>query len=118
MQEIDTRFNIHNPESPLYAFNNMGTPVSDPEIIHVVKSALQICHETGGAFDITISPLSDLWGFYNDSPKPTQYHIPGLPAIIGRWLQPPIPTPAPHSPVDSAARSGRGRLLAARPCGE
>ncbi len=72
MQEIEAKFNILNPKSPLYAFNHRGEPVSDQEILDVVRLALQVSHESGGAFDITISPLVELWGFYGDS-----YHLPG-----------------------------------------
>ncbi len=69
MQEVDTKFNILNPESPLYAFNHRGVPISDQEILKVVQIALQVAKESDGAFDITISPLVDLWGFYGDAPR-------------------------------------------------
>lgn len=68
MQEIDTKFNILNPRSPLYAFNHKGVPISDQEIIEVVRLALKVSRESDGAFDITMSPLTELWGFYGDSP--------------------------------------------------
>jgi thiamine biosynthesis lipoprotein len=69
MQEVDTKFNILNPKSPLYAFNRQGVPISDQEILDVVRLALEVSHDSGGAFDITISPLIELWGFYGDSPN-------------------------------------------------
>jgi len=69
MQEIDNKFNSQNPESPIYAFNHQGIPISDPEIVAMVRLALQIAKDTGGAFDITIAPLIELWGFYGDSPR-------------------------------------------------
>ena len=69
MQEIDVKFNALNPESPVYAFNHQGVPISDPEIIEVARLALQIARDSGGAFDITIAPLIELWGFYEKSPR-------------------------------------------------
>ena len=69
MQEIDTKFNSLNPESPIYAFNHQGVPISDPEIIDVVRLALQIARDSDGAFDITVAPLIELWGFYGKSPQ-------------------------------------------------
>ena len=69
MQEIDQKFNSQNPESPIYAFNHQGIPISDPEIVAMVRLALQIARDTGGAFDITIAPLIELWGFYGDAPR-------------------------------------------------
>jgi thiamine biosynthesis lipoprotein len=69
MQEVDSKFNSQNPESPIYDFNHQGIPISDPEIVAMVRLALQIAKDTGGAFDITIAPLIELWGFYGDSPR-------------------------------------------------
>lgn len=69
MQEIDVKFNALNPESPVYAFNHKGLPISDPEILGVVRSALQIARDSDGLFDITVAPLIETWGFYGDSPQ-------------------------------------------------
>lgn len=69
MAEVDAKFNIHNPDSPIHAFNRYGTPITDPEILGVVRYALDISRRTEGAFDITVSPLIDLWGFYDDAPR-------------------------------------------------
>lgn len=69
MQDVAAKFSMHNPKSPVYAFNNQGVPISDPEILEVVSIALEISKKSGGAFDITISPLTQLWGFYGDSPR-------------------------------------------------
>lgn len=68
MQEVDAKFNSLNPESAVYAFNKQGTPITDPEILSIVQSALRVTAESGGAFDITIAPLLELWGFYGESP--------------------------------------------------
>lgn len=67
MQEIDVKFNPVNPQSPVYAFNKNNKPISDPEIIALVKRALEISRESDGAFDITVAPLLELWGFYTQS---------------------------------------------------
>jgi thiamine biosynthesis lipoprotein len=69
MQEIDAKFNSQNPESPIYAFNHKGIPISDEEVLQVVRSALEIARESGGLFDITVASLIEVWGFYGDSPR-------------------------------------------------
>ncbi len=68
MEEIDKKFNVLNPNSPLYEFNNKNMPVTDQEILDLLKIAQQVSEESIGAFDITIYPLITLWGFYGDSP--------------------------------------------------
>jgi thiamine biosynthesis lipoprotein len=69
MQQVDIKFNSQNPASPVYAFNHQGLPISDPEIIDMVRLALQISRDSDGAFDITVEPLIELWGFYGESPR-------------------------------------------------
>lgn len=68
MQEIDVKFNCLNPKSPIYAFNHNGEPISDPEVLGLIKVALEVSKETAGAFDISVAPLLELWGFYTKSP--------------------------------------------------
>ena len=60
MQEVDVKFNSLNPESPIYSFNEQGVPISDPEIIDLVRIALQVAEDSDGAFDITVAPLLEL----------------------------------------------------------
>lgn len=69
MQEIDRKFNPYNKESPLYAFNHKGVPITDKEILDVVKIALDVCRQSDGAFDITTFSLTELWGFNTDVPQ-------------------------------------------------
>ena len=69
IEEIDRKFNILNPESPIYDFNNNDMPITDKEIIDLVEVALQVCEKSDGAYDITIYPIIDLWGFFSDSPS-------------------------------------------------
>ena len=40
-----------------------------PEVFNVVRSAKEVYSETGGAFDITVGPLLELWGFYEKDPR-------------------------------------------------
>ena len=76
MQEVDTKFNSQNPGNAVYAFNHKGVPITDEEILEVVHLALQIARDSDGAFDITIAPLIELWGFYGKSPHlPTREEI-------------------------------------------
>jgi len=46
---------MHNPDSPVYAFNNHNVPITDREILDLVALALQIAKDTDGAFDITVA---------------------------------------------------------------
>lgn len=76
MQDIDTKFNSLNPKSPVYAFNHRGEPISDNEIVNLIQIALGISEESKSAFDITVAPLVELWGFYTK-----EYYLPKLEEI-------------------------------------
>ena len=56
--------------SELYKINqnaHLGYEISD-EMKKVLKEALRVCELTGGAFDITLKPLSDLWNIKSENP--------------------------------------------------
>ena len=76
MEEVDRTFNVLNPESPLYRFNHGNTSITDPEILALLETSLEVSKESGGAFDITVYPLVDLWGFFRGAPAvPAQADI-------------------------------------------
>ena len=67
IQEIDVKFNPRNHKSPLYAFNQNNVAITDPEILNLIQVAQEVSKESNGAFDITVAPLVELWGFYSKS---------------------------------------------------
>lgn len=79
--EINRQMSTFDPQSELSRFNsNPSTdwvPVS-PELLFVVREAQRISEMTGGAFDITVGPLVNLWGF---GPTFTNDAIPSQQAI-------------------------------------
>ncbi|WP_371363608.1 FAD:protein FMN transferase [Sporomusa rhizae] len=62
IQSISDRF---NPESQLSKINQMAgiAPVQvDSDLVKMINDAITISEKTDGAFDITIGPLTELWG--------------------------------------------------------
>jgi thiamine biosynthesis lipoprotein len=57
--EFDHRY----PESPLGELNRLGSSQPPPEVTVVLQEALAIAAASGGAFDPTILPLTQLWSF-------------------------------------------------------
>jgi thiamine biosynthesis lipoprotein len=59
---------------------------ASPEFCEVIETALQISRSTGGAFDITVGPLVNLWGFGPDGDMrnpPTQDQIDSAASRVG-----------------------------------
>ncbi len=72
-----SRFNEAPPDSPL--------PVSSA-FAEVVRFALVLAERSGGAFDPTVAPLVELWGFGRSGPRertPTGEEIEAVRAVVG-----------------------------------
>ena len=84
LEEISRKFNHLDSTSPVYAFNIRNVPLTDPELVEVVRAAVAVSEASGGAFDITVEPLVRLWGFYGDHPAvPEQRQIDSCLKFVG-----------------------------------
>ncbi len=66
LARINVRMSTYDPDSELSRFNAAPTTEWVPmsaETVRVVEEALDVSRMTGGAFDVTVGPLVDLWGF-------------------------------------------------------
>lgn len=66
LEAVDGRMSTYLPDSELSRFNQHRetTPfVLSPETFEVLGAALEISERTGGAFDVTVAPLVEAWGF-------------------------------------------------------
>ncbi|MCK7553543.1 FAD:protein FMN transferase [Chitinophaga sedimenti] len=62
--DIDHSLSLWDPHSLINQFNNndRGVPM-DAHMRYVLEKSLAVSAQTNGAFDITVKPLVDLWGF-------------------------------------------------------
>jgi thiamine biosynthesis lipoprotein len=68
---VDDQMSTYKPTSALSRFNRSpaGTwHVLPPECFEVVKHALRVARDSDGAYDPTVGPLVNLWGFGPDAP--------------------------------------------------
>ncbi len=62
--QLDASLSIYAPGSLINKFNASDKGVAtDKHLFNVVSTALQIHQKTAGAFDITVLPLTQAWGF-------------------------------------------------------
>ncbi|MDO5398048.1 MAG: FAD:protein FMN transferase [bacterium] len=64
IKQLDSSLRRGNPESEIYKINANGSEEVSEETAVLISDALEICKSTEGAFDISIAPVMDLWGFY------------------------------------------------------
>ncbi len=62
--KVDQSLSLYNPASLISTFNKGDKVITcDEYMFVVVKKSMEICLASDGAFDITVKPLVDLWGF-------------------------------------------------------
>ncbi len=67
LEEVDASMSTWRPDSELSRFNNLAdqsdwTEIS-PALYEVLTRSREISELTGGAFDVTVGPVVNLWGF-------------------------------------------------------
>ncbi len=69
LESIEQSMSTYRPDSELSKLNKgiVGEWQSlSPELAHVLASAVRVSSASEGAFDVTVGPLVDLWGFGPD----------------------------------------------------
>ena len=89
LESLDAMMSTYDSESEVSRFNAWTSsdwfPVS-PETATVFLRAREISEVTDGAFDVTVGPLVDAWGFGPPGPQPTapsEADIAGLLTTVG-----------------------------------
>ena len=89
LADVDGKMSTYDPSSELSRFNR--TTATEPfpmsaDTIAVLRQAIEISTVSDGAFDVTVAPLVDAWGFGpSDAPAvpPTEDQIARLRARVG-----------------------------------
>lgn len=66
LQDINDSMSTYQADSTISKFNQLGkdTPIAiDADFSHVLKTSRQVYELSGGAFDPTVMPLIETWGF-------------------------------------------------------
>ena len=84
LQKVDNSLSPFNPQSVITAINQNKDVVPDEMFQTVFNKAMEISRETNGAFDITVAPLVNAWGFgYKNGIQPNRHQVDSLCRLIG-----------------------------------
>ena len=84
LEKVDRSLSPFNKTSVITAVNNNQDVVLDKMFLEVYQKAMEISGETDGAFDITVAPLVNAWGFgFKSGTQPTPQAIDSLKALVG-----------------------------------
>lgn len=84
MKEVDSALSPFNKQSIITAINNNQKTGLNKKFTEVFNLAEKISRETDGAFDITVAPLVNEWGFgFKKGVDPSKHAIDSLRQIVG-----------------------------------
>lgn len=84
LENVDNSLSTFNEKSIISRINR-GEPVEIDNMFHdVYQLAERVSNETNGAFDITVAPLVNAWGFgFKKDSLPDKRHVDSLLQIVG-----------------------------------
>ena len=63
IRRLDALFSVGEADSDIALLNANGQVLAEADTVALMERSLEVSDETGGAFDITIYPLMEAWGF-------------------------------------------------------
>lgn len=84
LNDVDASLSPFNKQSIITRVNDNKPVKLNEKFIEVFNLAQSVSHDTGGAFDITVAPLVNVWGFgFKKGVDPTKHVIDSLRQIVG-----------------------------------
>lgn len=85
LKEIDAVFSMYNENSTVAKINRGEKPELNEMFIEVYDLATMVNKETNGAFDITVAPLVNAWGFgFKTKEIPDKHQVDSILAFVGK----------------------------------
>ena len=84
LDRVDAEFSMFNKRSTVTRFNQSGKITATPMFANLLQLSKTIHQETNGAFDITVAPLVNAWGFgFKHQQLPNQQQVDSLRRLMG-----------------------------------
>ncbi|MBC8436443.1 MAG: FAD:protein FMN transferase [Candidatus Omnitrophica bacterium] len=84
IKRIEGLLSKYQPESEISRLNKSGRIEAAAETFYIISRAKQFWQDSNGAFDVTVGPLMDLWGFGSKTyALPAKNHIQAALKLIG-----------------------------------
>lgn len=84
LRRVDASLSAFNPESTLSLINSGKQNRADAMLYEVLAKARTVSEATQGAFDVTVMPLVNAWGFgFKQGKMPTDAEVDSLRRLVG-----------------------------------
>ena len=83
LRKVDASLSMFNPQSTISRINRGESDTLDTTLLTILPIAQSISEVTNGAFDITVAPLVNAWGFgFKQGQLPTDAQVDSLRALV------------------------------------
>ena len=84
LQKVDASLSMFNPQSTISRINRGETDETDEMLNEILKLSFTINSATNGAFDPTVAPLVNAWGFgFKSGTLPNSREVDSLRTLVG-----------------------------------
>lgn len=84
LQKVDASLSMFNPKSTISQINRNETDAADEMLSEVLRLSFTVNKATDGAFDPTVAPLVNAWGFgFKNGQLPNDAQVDSLLALVG-----------------------------------
>lgn len=84
LQQVDSALSMFNEQSVIARINREAGGEVNDMFLDVYRKAIEISKETDGAFDITVAPLVNAWGFgFKNGAMPTRQQVDSIRQFVG-----------------------------------
>lgn len=84
LRRVDASLSVFNPQSTISRVNNRQISRADAMLYEVLQKAQKVSVATGGAFDVTVMPLVNAWGFgFKSRQFPTNVQVDSIRKFVG-----------------------------------
>ena len=84
LAQVDSSLSMFNQESQVAKINRNETDIMNPDLRHLLQQSLNISQMTNGAFDATVAPLVNAWGFgFQNAEAMNQSQVDSIMQFVG-----------------------------------
>ncbi|MBQ0049767.1 MAG: FAD:protein FMN transferase [Bacteroidales bacterium] len=84
LDSVDASLSMFNPQSTVSLINSNKSDSADSLFTHVFTLAQKVSGKTGGAFDVTVAPLVNAWGFgFKNGTLPDSLQVDSILQYVG-----------------------------------
>jgi len=117
IERLDRQLSLYRPDSELRGLNAraaQGPVAVEPRLFRLLQRAAQLGAETDGAFDLTVTPLLECWGFVGGTGAyPDPAAVEAAREVVG-WSLLELASPPPPPP-SHGGKAGRFTVRFRRP---